>query len=356
MKSKIVAVIAAVVLLGLGVAVAVGGSGEDPLVAKSYLEDTYPSAVAQQLEKRAGEGSKATYDQAVSKLDQLGEADVKAAEGLNGKIEGYESKPVNAGDVLNLEQGASFVVYDGGGKLSGGSLADVTSGRLLAQGDPVETGHRYVVSAQNGATVQADAAGRFAVQGTVTVTSGGGQLPFKDVSDSDWYYNAVSFVYQRGYFSGVSADTFSPNTSMTRAMLATLLYRVSGAKATGAETTFTDVPAGMWYSDGVAWASAQGIVNGMGDGIYCPDLAITREQMVTMLYRYQTYVKGNVSAKGTLSAYPDGDAVASWAKEAMEWAVGAELVQGRNTGHLDPQGTATRAEVATVLQRFDALR
>lgn len=358
MKRKIAAVIAAVVLVGLGVAVAIGGSGEDPLVAKSYLEDTYPSAVAQTLQKRASEGTKSAYDQAAAKLDKAGEADVKAAEDMEGKVGGYAAKAVKTGDTMTLRRGASMVVYSGTGTVSDGTLMDVTDGRSIAKHGGVTTGHRYIAVDQS-VTVRVDTAGQFGTQGTVSVTDGGGQsgetLPFTDVKDSDWYYDAVAFVYGKGYFSGTAADAFSPNDSMTRAMLVTVLHRVSGLETPGRGEAFDDVPAGQWYSDGIAWASGRKIVNGMGNGLYAPNLAVTREQLVTMLYRYQLDRKGNVSAKGSLADYPDGGAVADWAKEAMEWAVGAGLVRGRNTGHLDPKGTATRAEVATILQRFDAL-
>lgn len=356
MKRKIAAVIAAVVLVGLGVAVAVGGSGEDPLVAKSYLESTYPSALAQTLEKRAAEGTKKTYDQAVSKLDKAGEADVKAAENFEGMIDGYMLRDLKAGNVLTLTQGASFVLYSGVGTVSDGTLMDVTDGRSVRAGDSMAAGHRYIATDPKGGSVRAPSDLRFGAQGTVSVEEGNAPLPFVDVKSDDWYCDAVRFVYNKAYFSGVTADTFAPNTSMTRAMLATVLYRVSGAQTPGKGESFTDVPARLWYSDGIAWASANGIVNGMGDGTYCPDMAVTREQLVTMLYRYQADRKGNASAKGSLADYPDGSTVAGWAKEAMEWAVGAELVKGRNTGHLDPKGTATRAEVATILQRFEALK
>lgn len=357
MKRKVAAVVAAVVLVGLGVAVAIGGSGEDPLVAKSYLEDTYPSAVAQTLQKRASEGTRTTYDRAAEKLDKAGEVDVKAAEGLQGKLGGYAARAVKTGDALTMDRGASLVVYSGAATLEQGTLMDVTDGKAVARKGGVAAGHRYI-AADGSVSLLVGAAGEFGVQGTVSVTEGVGDvtLPFTDVKTDDWYHGAVAFVYGKGYFSGTAADTFAPNASMTRAMLATVLHRASGLETPGTGETFADVPAGQWYSDGIAWASGNKIVNGMGNGLYAPDLAVTREQLVTMLHRYQSYRKDSAAAKGSLAGYPDAAAVADWAKEAMEWAVGAELVKGRSTGELDPKGTATRAEVATILQRFDALR
>lgn len=360
MKRKVAAVIVAVALVGLGVAVAIGGSGEDPLVAKSYLEETYPSTVAQTLGKRASEGTKTTYEKAVEKLDKAGEADVKEAESFQGNSSGYSTKGVNSGDALTLAQGASMVVYAGAGTVTDGTLMDVTAGESTGKNGAVTAGHRYVVTDANGATIQVNAAGSFGVQGTVSVTSAGGQsgtgLPFGDVKSGDWYYGAVQFVYEKGYFSGTATNAFSPNTPMTRAMLATVLHRISGERAPGGTSAFRDVADGLWYSDGVAWAGSNGIVNGMGDGTYCPDLAVSREQLVTMLYRFQSYRKGNVSGKGSLAGYPDGNTVSDWAKTAMEWATGAGLIQGRDTGRLDPKGNATRAEVATILQRFEGLK
>lgn len=360
MKRNVAAVIAAVVLVGLGVAVAIGGSKEDPLVAQSYLEDTYPSDVAQTLQKRAAEGTKTAYEKAVAKLDRAGEADVKAAEGLQGTVDGYAARSVKAGDTLTLSRGSSLVVYSGAGTVTGGTLMDVTAGKAVAKNGGVAIGHRCI-AADEGVSVRVDTAGAFGVQGTVTVAGGdqpgpGGEtVPFTDVKRGDWFYDAVVFVYGKGYYSGTAADTFSPNASMTRAMLATVLHRASGLETPGRSETFNDVPAGEWYSDGIAWASGRGIVNGMGNGRYEPHRSVTREQLVTMLYRYQVDRNGSVSVSGSLAGYPDGNAVADWAKEAMEWAVGAELVKGRSTGELDPKGTATRAEVATILQRFDAL-
>lgn len=360
MKRKIAAVVVAVVLVGLGVAVAIGGTREDPLVARSYLEDTYPSAVAQTLEKRASEGTKTVYGAAVEKLDKAGGADVTEAERFRGNLEGYSPKAVNSGDALTLKQGASMVVYAGTGTVTDGTLMDVTIGASAGKNGVVTAGHRYIATGTVGATVRVSTAGSFGVQGTVSFAAAGSQsgnsLPFVDVKNGDWYSGAVQYVYEKGYFSGTSGDVFSPNTPMTRAMLATVLYRVSGESVSGSKSAFSDVSDGQWYSAGVTWASEKGVVNGMGNGTYCPDLSVSREQIVTMLYRYQSYRSGSVSAKGSLTGYPDGSLVSDWARPAMEWATGAGLIQGRDTGHLDPKGNATRAEVATILQRFDGLK
>lgn len=355
MKRRVAAILAVVIVLGLGIAVAVGGTG-DPLVSKSYLENTYLSELSEILQQRAGKGTKATYESVVAKLDELGEADVKAAQSIADGGSAYLRSELRQGDSLKLNMGGSVLLYSGQATLNDGALADVTTGTALQPGGALNVGHRYIATSD--VTLRQTQSGSLGYQGTGTLVKAGSEkdFPFTDVSESDWYYDAIAFVYDRGYFSGTGESVFSPNTSMTRAMVATVLHRLAGNETVSGSGDFADVPAGQWYSQGIAWASQKGIVNGMGGGRYEPDLAVTREQLVTMLYRYQKdYLGVDVSAKGTLAAFPDGASVSAWATDAMSWATGEKLVSGRDTGHLDPTGTATRAEVATILRRFSDL-
>lgn len=354
MKRRVAAILAAVIVLGIGIAVAVGGAG-DPLVSKSYLETTYLDSLAETLQKRAGQGTESVYKAVVAKLDELGEADVKAAQSIAAEGSAYLQTQMAAGDSLELKMGSSVLLYSGQTTLNTGTLADVTDGTALQSGGGLRLGHRYIVTAD--ATLRQIQPGSLGYQGVGTVRKGADKaFPFMDVSESDWYYDAIAFVYGRGYFSGTGESIFSPNTSMTRAMVATVLHRLAGSETASDTGRFADVPAGQWYSQGIAWASQKGVVNGMGGDRYEPELAVTREQLVTMLYRYQKEYKGESAAGGgTLAAFPDGASVSSWAADAMSWAVGSKLISGRDTGHLDPTGTATRAEVATILQRFTAL-
>lgn len=178
------------------------------------------------------------------------------------------------------------------------------------------------------------------------------KLPFTDVAEGAWYYDAVAYAYDNGLMGGTSASTFAPGTTTSRAMLATLLYRLEGEPAvTGA--SFTDVAAGQWYSDAVAWAAAEGIVNGVGDGsVFAPNDTITREQMAVMLYRYAQYKGYDVTGSADLSGYTDAGSISSWAEYAMAWAVDAGLISGTGAAILSPQGSASRAEIATILMRF----
>ena len=178
-------------------------------------------------------------------------------------------------------------------------------------------------------------------------------LPFTDVAEGDWYYDAVAYAWENDLMTGTSATLFAPNVTTTRAMLATLLYRLEGEPDAGS-ASFTDVAAGIWYSDAVAWAASEGVVNGVGDGsAFDSNGNITREQMAVMLYRYADY-KGYDVTQGGMAAreYEDYGTVSSWAVSAVDWAVNAGLISGTSATTLTPQGSATRAEIATILMRF----
>lgn len=175
-------------------------------------------------------------------------------------------------------------------------------------------------------------------------------LPFTDVADSDWFYDPVCFVYSQGLMTGTSATTFEPNTPLSRAMLVAVLHRLEGSpQASGGD--FTDVSDGDWYAQAVNWAASVGVVNGFDDGSFQPNAAITREQMAAILRNYAQYKGLEVTASGSLSTFTDAASVSDWAKESVEWAVGSGLIGGYEDSTLRPQGTTTRAEVASVLQR-----
>lgn len=173
---------------------------------------------------------------------------------------------------------------------------------------------------------------------------------FADTS-SHWATDAVAFVTSHGLFNGVSDADFSPNSPMTRSMLATVLNRLENEAKPVDNKQFSDVEPGSYYADAVAWAAEHNIVTGIGDGKYAPDQSITREQLAVMLYRYATDFGYDTSKKVTIGTYPDGVSVSDWAQDAMQWAVGSGLINGTN-GNLAPQQNASRAEVATILQRF----
>ena len=176
-------------------------------------------------------------------------------------------------------------------------------------------------------------------------------LPFTDVSEGDWFYDPVCFVYSQGLMTGTSATTFEPNISLSRAMLVAVLHRLEGSPAASGGD-FTDVADGDWYAQAVNWAASVGVVNGFDDGTFQPNTAITREQLAAILMNYAQYKGQDVSARATLDTYNDATAISSWANDVMSWAVAEGLLTGVTNDQLQPQGNATRAQVAAILQRF----
>ena len=175
------------------------------------------------------------------------------------------------------------------------------------------------------------------------------ELPFYDVRTTDWFYEAVKFVYDENLMTGTGANAFSPNATTTRGMIVSILARLEGV--TSAQSAgFADVNAGDWYATAVNWAANVGVVNGYEDGTFRPNTAITREQLAAILMNYASYKGENVSARANLSGYTDQPS--SWAKEAMQWAVAEGFISGVTKRELQPQGNATRAQVAAILQRF----
>ena len=177
------------------------------------------------------------------------------------------------------------------------------------------------------------------------------KLPFTDVSTSDWFYDDVAFVYENGLFSGTDSRSFSPNASMTRAMLVTVLYRLEGEPTVTGRSSFTDVRSGAYYEKAVIWAAANGIVTGTDSTSFSPDAKVTREQLAAILYRYAQYRKLDTDASAKLNSFTDADSVSAYASEALGWAVSEGLINGVS-GKLMPKGDATRAQVAAILHRF----
>lgn len=176
--------------------------------------------------------------------------------------------------------------------------------------------------------------------------------PFTDVPANAWYAEAVAFTYENHLFSGTSTDTFSPDLPMTRAMLVAVLYRLQGKPDVSGEMPFTDVPENTWYTNAVLWASQNNIVSGMTPTQFAPDSNVTREQMVSLLYRYAAFRGYDRSATNSLSVFRDVNQVHPYALPACRWAVGAGIIAGTSPVKLSPLAPSTRAQVAAILMRF----
>ena len=219
--------------------------------------------------------------------------------------------------------------------LTAWSLAD--DGSISAVGGAYDAGQQtYAFDVVNGVTAIA-------------------RFPFTDVVAGTWYYGAAAYAYNNGLFAGMTPTTFAPNATMTRAMLVSVLWRLAGAPAPKAPNTFVDVPDGAWYTDAVTWAAENGVVSGIGGSRFDPSGFVTREQTAEILYNY-AHSKGNdVSARADLTAFPDAGSVSGWAEEALSWANAAGLINGTvRDGQtiLDPQGSASRAQVAMILMNY----
>lgn len=181
------------------------------------------------------------------------------------------------------------------------------------------------------------------------------RFPFTDVVAGTWYYGAAAYAYNNGLFAGMTPTTFAPNATMTRAMLVSVLWRLAGAPAPKAPNTFVDVPDGAWYTDAVTWAAENGVVSGIGGSRFDPSGFVTREQTAEILYNYAHNKGYDVSARADLTAFPDAASVSGWAEEALSWANAAGLINGTvRDGQtiLDPQGSASRAQVAMILMNY----
>ncbi len=174
--------------------------------------------------------------------------------------------------------------------------------------------------------------------------------PYKDVAMSHWFYSAVKYASENDIMQGVSDDTFDPHGDITRSMFVTVLYRIEGQPASD-ESPFTDVESGSWYEAAVSWASANGIVNGTTDTTFSPDATVTREQMATIIYRYATYKQYDMTTTQT-RLFTDDEDIADYAREPINWAAEKGLITDAGKGNVTPKANATRAQAAAILQRM----
>lgn len=176
-------------------------------------------------------------------------------------------------------------------------------------------------------------------------------LPFTDVQAGVWYADAVKYVFEQGLMSGISAQQFGPDSTVTRGQVVTILWRLAGSPTVSGKT-FTDVSASVWYADAVAWASANGVVSGYESGLFGPEDQVTREQLAAILYRYALISGKDAEKTADLSGYTDSVTISTWAPQALKWAVGSGLISGTGANTLSPRGTATRAQIAVILQNY----
>ncbi len=242
----------------------------------------------------------------------------------------------DSGEPVSVVPGGMILTIEDAGIGNVAAIISPSSGKVLdiVEKSYIENGTAYML-----------------LDGPATVRIIDNAKRFADVSVGQWFNSAVVFASSHELFQGVSATEFAPGKEMTRGMLVTVLWRLEG-KPAGTGTRFNDVPDGLYYSEAVRWAAGVGVVNGYGDGSFLPDENITREQLAAVFYRYMNYLGYDTSARAGINMFSDGAKVSGWAVESMRWSVAEGIVTGRADGTIDPQGNATRAEVATLVMRI----
>lgn len=265
--------------------------------------------------------------------------------------------PMNRESALGIKEGSVITVQDASGKTLYTATALGSMSSVIFSSADIKEGETYtvLVDGVSVGTATAKLGTSSSSSGSLGPNQNGGAQPggvsgFADVPQDNWFADAVKYVSENKLMNGTSTTAFSPNENMSRAMLATVLYRISGETAE-ADSSFGDVSSSAYYAAAVNWASSKGIVNGTGADAFSPNASITREQLAAMLYRYA----GEPSVSADLSAYTDTIDISPYAEKAVEWCVAKGILSGKSATRLAPQDTATRAECAAMLQRFAVL-
>ena len=333
------------------------GSPGNPLITRNFLEGRFRD----ELRENINASLEGAVSDAVSRLDYLYRI-----------YSGYSFAPsfrlisLEAGETVSLAPGASFILQSGSATLSevNGTVINVTTGNEVARGASLSRFNRIFSAENTSAVITAGVAATAQVDGFHRASGEGitprppqyqPRNPFVDVSATDWFHDAVVFVFEIGIMRGTSTTPmlFSPELNLTRAMFVTSLYRLEGAPAQDGNSVFSDVrDPNSFYHDAVIWANARGIVLGHGDGTFRPSDNVTREQMATFLFRYASYKELDLSSyRYALLPFPDPGQISGFAADAMRWAVSHEIIRGSN-GQLLPLNTATRAQVAQIFLNF----
>ena len=273
--------------------------------------------------------------------------------GQNGQQGG---KPTNRESALGIKKGSVITVQDADGRTLYTATALGSMSSVIFSSSDIKEGETYTVLVDGASvgTATAKLGTSSSSSGSLVPDQNGGQpggvSGFQDVGQNDWFAGAVRYVTGKSLMNGESTTAFAPNENMSRAMLATVLYRMSGETAE-ADSSFRDISSSAYYAAAVSWASSEGIVNGTGANAFSPNASVTREQLAAMLYRYA----GEPSVSADLSVYTDTVDISPYASKAVEWCVAKGILSGKSATRLAPQDTATRAECAAMLQRFAAL-
>lgn len=375
MKKRFLALVLCIcIVIGAVISASSAATQINTLISRSFLETVYRQEVQALVSGRVSTGLAAVRSAALQALNSIGDAyltQLKPAgeDEPDWLVSGDLVAQVGvSGDTITLNVGAGLIWTEGSASFAG-TLIDTTAGEECSDGT-LAVNHRYIAPQQVVITVSSDSAA-WSVEGE-WLTSGQNAEPdpvdppavdpvtppipvvsFVDVSETSWYRDAVYYVVERGLFQGTGENKFSPDMTMTRGMLTTVLHRMAGSPETTYSAVFNDVPDGTWYTAGTVWAGQNGIADGSESGAFYPNDAVTRDQIAQMLYNYAKLFGFDTSGRGDLSGFTDAAEISDWAWDAYSWAVSIGLYQGNTLNQLMPAATADRAQIATLLQRFD---
>ena len=340
LMKRVMALLCAVLLLGVGGAFAANaGSAQDPLLSKSYVL---------QWEQMLLEDRAARADAAAAPLFTDASRALEMQRVRCGRS-GVRQALIPSGARIALSEGDTITLRSGSGSLQGGALIDLTAGEAFS-GGTMPLRHRVLLS--NGAQAVFTAA----EESRVTLTGTAVLSRYADVSPAEWYGAAIDYADVRSLMNGTGSGAFSPSSTLTRAMFVTILGRMAGVQEGDFPgTSFSDVRPGTWYAPYVEWGAKNGIVNGMGEGIFAPDSPVTREQMAALITRYADAAGYDLPAGvSAVAAFRDAGSISGWAFESVERMRQTGLLSGDPQGNFNPLNGATRAEAATVFMRLDA--
>ena len=346
-KIVLAGALALLVLLGL-VTTGSAGSQSDPLISLSYLTETLFDGLKAYVAQWVAQDTQDLYDDAAARAGQTADGWAVSYGFLPG--EGEE------GDTITLTAGSGLIWTAGSGAVISGVLVDATAGTELGAGRTLTAGHRYL-AADDSVVITSSRYSQWLAEGKWSCGTGGTvviPLPFTDVPEGVWYYDDVRFVVENGLYGGVTDTLFDPGGSMERRMMTTVLHRLAGEPEVSYSPVFIDIPDGQWYTQGTIWCAQMGIVDGVGGGRFEPARILTRQQVAAILYNYAVRTGRIAGERGDLNAFADVESVASWAAEAMSWAVGAGIFNGSSSGKLLPDSMTDRAQVAAILHHYQS--
>lgn len=353
--------LSACLLAGVGYAM----EPADSLVSLSYLTEKFMPQAQKRGEEAGSSKLQQSYDSGKKNLDAVQSELRKESRGGTSDLTVSPSlAPMSwkDGALVELPTGSGLLMGEGVVVLShNGAVIDATTGKELPAGTRLQKQHRYLVGEGTNAVAEImSGVATVGVQGAYSSTAGkDNAMPFYDVSRLDWFYAPVSFVYERGIFSGTTPNTFEPAVVMDRAQVMTVFYMLAGSPKSemdaAANVHFSDVPEDAWYAPYVKWAAAQSVTGGVGNGKFAPGMKMDREQFAQLLYNFaKSYLGKELKGEGDLSTFADGGSVSDWARTSVSWAVANGIMGSTEKDKmiLLPNASANRASAAAMLMTF----